>query len=65
MNESVSHLEELQIHINNFEIEMIKRASKVFDSFIRITQIPGINTVSAILVISEIGIDMTLFESYK
>jgi len=65
MNESVSHLEELQIHINNFEIEMIKRASKVFDSFIHITQIPGINTVSAILVISEIGIDMTLFESYK
>ena len=65
MNESMSHLEELQIHINNCEIEMIKRASKMFDSFMHITQIPGINTLSAILIISEIGIDMTQFESDK
>ena len=61
----MSHLEELQILINNCEIEMIKRASKMFDSFMHITQIPGINTLSAILIISEIGIDMTQFESDK
>ena len=65
MNESMSHLEELQIHINNCEIEMIKRASRMFDSFMHITQIPGINTLSAILIISEIGIDMRQFESDK
>ena len=65
MNESMNHLEELQIHINNCEIEMIKRAFKMFDSFIRITQIPSINTLSAILIISEIGIDMTQFKSGK
>ena len=65
MNESMRHLEELQIHINNCEIEMIKRASRMFDSFMHITQIPGINTLSAILIISEIGIDMTQFESDK
>ena len=65
MNESMSHLEELQIHINNCEIEMIKRASRMFDSFMHITQIPGISTLSAILIISEIGIDMRQFESDK
>lgn len=65
MNESMRHLEELQIHINNCKIEMIKRASRMFDSFMHITQIPGINTLSAILIISEIGIDMTQFESDK
>ena len=63
MNESMNHMKEIQIHINNCEIEMIKRASKMFDSFMHITQIPGINTLSAILIISEIGIDMRQFES--
>lgn len=63
MNASMNHMKEIQIHINNCEIEMMKRASKMFDSFMHITQIPGINTLSAILIISEIGIDMRQFES--
>lgn len=65
MNESMTHMEELQVHINNCEIEMIKRASPMFDQFMHITQLPGINTLSAILIISEIGVDMKQFESDK
>ena len=60
MNESMTHMEELQVHI-----EMIKRASPMFDQFMHITQLPGINTLSAILIISEIGVDMKQFESDK
>lgn len=65
MNESMTHMEELQVHINKCEIEMTKRASPMFDQFMHITEIPGINTLSAILIISEIGVDMTQFESDK
>ena len=65
MNESMNHMEELQAHINNCEVEMIKRASPMFDQFMHITQIHGISTLSAILIISEIGTDMTQFESDK
>lgn len=65
MNESMTHMEELQVHINNCEVEIIKRASPMFDQFIHITQLPGINTLSAILIISEIGVDMKQFESDK
>ena len=65
MNESMTHMKELQVHINNCEVEMIKRASPMFDQFMHITQLPGINTLSAILIISEIGVDMKQFESDK
>ena len=37
----------------------------MFDQFMHITQLPGINTLSAILIISEIGVDMKQFESDK
>lgn len=37
----------------------------MFDQVMHITQIPGISTLSAILIISEIGTDMTQFESDK
>lgn len=61
----MTHMEELQVHINKCEIEMIKRASPMFDQFMHITEIPGISTLSAILIITEIGIDMTQFEFDK
>lgn len=65
MSESMNHMEELQQHIDHCEIEMIKRAASMFDQFMHITQIPGISTLSAILMISEIGVDMRQFESDK
>lgn len=65
MEESMHHMQELQEHIKQCEIEMVKRASPFFDQFMHITQLPGISTLSAILIISEIGVDMTQFESDK
>lgn len=44
---------------------MMKRAAPMFDRFMHITQLPGISTLSAILIISEIGVDMKQFESDK
>ena len=65
MNEIQSHLEELDTHIKAVEVEIIKRASKYFDDFLHITELDGIQLMSAILIISEIGINMTQFESDK
>lgn len=65
MTEIQSHINELDKHIEAIEIEMIQRASKYFDSFMHITEIEGISVMSAILIISEIGVDMTQFESDK
>lgn len=65
MNKSMNHIEQLQVHINNCEVEMFKRAAPMFDQFMHITEILGISELSAVLIISEIGIDMTQFESDK
>jgi len=63
MNESMKHMEELDKHIEACEIEMVKRAAPMFDRFIHITEITGIKFLGAILIVSEIGVDMTQFES--
>ena len=65
MTEIQSHMNELDKHIEAVEIEIIKRASRYFDNFIHITEIDGIQLMSAILIISEIGVDMTQFETDK
>lgn len=63
MNEIQLHLLELDKHIEATEVEIIKYASKYFDDFLHITEIDGIQMMSAILIVSEIGVDMTQFES--
>ena len=65
MTEIQSHMNELDKHIEAVEVEIIKRASRYFDDFIHITEIDGIQLISAILIISEIGVDMTQFETDK
>lgn len=44
---------------------MIKRTFSMFDQFMHITELSGISTLSAVLIISEIGVDMKQFESDK
>ena len=66
MNESMTHMEELQVHINNCEIEMIKRASPMFDPI----QCTSLNYQVSILYLQfllfqKIGVDMKQFESDK
>lgn len=65
MAEIQSHMNELNQHIEAVEVEIIKRASRYFDDFLHITEIDGIQLMSAILIISEIGVDMTQFETDK
>ena len=65
MEKSLDHMKYLDQLIDSCEIELVKRAYPLRYSFQHITQIKGINALSAILIISEIGIDMSQFESDK
>ena len=65
MEKSLDHMEYLDQLIDSCEVELIKRAYPFRRSFQHITQIKGISVLSAILIISEIGIDMSQFRSDK
>lgn len=65
MSEIQNHKEELDQHISNCLVEMFKRAMPFCDQFLHITEIPGISVLSSILIISEIGVDMTVWENSK
>ena len=65
MTTCFSHLEELDRHITACEIELFTRAAPFLDLCLLLTVIPGIQLLSAILILSEIGNDMTLFSSSK
>lgn len=65
MNEVSKHLDELDQHIEECEVEIVKRAAPYFDQFLHITELDGIKMLSAIMIVSEIGVDMTQFESDK
>lgn len=42
MNESMDHMKQLQDHINNCEVEKVKRVALMLDQFIHIAEMPGI-----------------------
>lgn len=65
MNESMSHMEELSAHIQACELEMVKRVLPMMNQCKQIAELKGFGLLSAIVVISEIGIDMHQFESDK
>ena len=56
MEKSLNHMEYLDQLIDSCEVELIKRAYPLRGAFQHITQIKGISALSAILIISEIGI---------
>ena len=60
-----SHLEELDRHIAACEVELFNRAAPFLDLCLLLTSILGIQLLSAILILSEIGNDMSLFSSAK
>ena len=64
-NIGLDHMEYLDEMIKACEAEMVKRAMPLFDRFLHITDIKGISSLSAIIIISEIGADMSVFESDK
>ncbi len=65
MIEIQKHKEELDQHITNCFVEMFKRATPFFDQFLHITEIIGLSVLSAILIISEIGVDMTVWQNSR
>lgn len=65
MNESMTHMEELDSHIQACELEMVKRVISMMAQCKQIAELKGFGLLSAIVVISEIGVDMNQFESDK
>ena len=59
------HMDNLDSYINDIEVEMFKRLLPHAGQFTHLTTIPGISTMSAMIIISEIGLDMSQFESDK
>ncbi len=65
MTEIQKHKEELDQHITNCYVEMFKRATPFFHQFLHITELVGLSVLSAILIISEIGVEMTVWENAR
>lgn len=65
LNICYQHIVELDNYISILEDELIKRSSK-YNSFVELAmQIPGIQRISAIWIVSEIGVDMDIFKDAK
>lgn len=65
ISEISKHKEELAAHIQACLSEMFKRAQPFLNQFLHITEITGISLISAILIISEIGVDMSVWENAR
>lgn len=65
MNTSFLHMQELSTHIDSCELEMITRALPFKNQIDLISTINGLPPFSAIIIISEIGGDMSQFDSDK
>ena len=65
MNIAMSHMEELDKHIEEVEFEMAKRCIPYAPLIACLIKIPGISYLAAMTIIAEIGIDMTQFETDK
>jgi transposase len=63
MVEIQKHKEELDQHISACVLELVKRAAPFFSQFLHITEMAGISFLSAILIVSEIGVDMTIWKN--
>lgn len=63
MNLSMTHMDELTSHIQDCEVELIKRVLPMMGQVKQIASLKGFGLLSAIVVISEIDVDMTQFES--
>ena len=66
LSESMNHVNYLDLVILRCEAELFKRILPYYDHFEFIaSQMPGFTELSAALLLSEIGVDMTVFDSAK
>lgn len=63
LEHALSHIEDLDKYIRDCEFEMVKRCKNHLNLIQLITQIPGITPISAMIIYSEIGFDMTQWEN--
>lgn len=65
LNLCYTHIDELDAHIDEIESELINRSLK-FNYYVeQAMEIPGIQRISAIWIVSEIGTDMEVFKDAK
>lgn len=62
MREALAHMEELDGMIARCELELHKRMEPHWDAVKLICQLPGVSELSAMLILSETGVDMDVFE---
>ena len=65
LSHAKSHMDFISHYINEIELEMIRRAKPYEAQVKRIATVTGITELSALFILSEIGADMSLFESDK
>ncbi len=65
MNEALTHMRFLDNMILRTEAELFVRIQPYYNMIELISELPGISQLSAALIVSEIGTDMTIFESSK
>lgn len=61
----IEHSAQLDKHIEQVETEMFKRCMPFKEYITAMCEIPGISLISAMIIISEIGVDMSVFETDK
>jgi transposase len=65
MNESKAHMDYLDLMILKTEAELYTRMQPYYDRVLHISTLPGVSQLSAALIFSETGFDMSVFESAK
>jgi len=65
MNIASSHMDEVDAYINLIQKEMLIRCLPFLPIIKLLTALPGISLISAMTIISEIGVDMSQFDSDK
>lgn len=63
MNLAKSHMDFINLAINDIEMELFRRSRPYDDQIKRIATVTGITELSALFILSEIGADMSVFES--
>jgi len=60
-----SHMKSLELCKMNLESEILSIAQKFWPQVTLVTTVPGIQTFSAVAIIGEIGVDMSVFETSR
>lgn len=65
IDHAMKHIGNLDEYIQDCEIEMVKRCSPFINTIKHITSLPGISLISSMIIFSEIGTDMSQWNSAK